>query len=79
MNYAIGEIPCIVEQARGARVLKNYDLYLFAADKDLICGWHRFEAADDKAALDVADALVIRPPAELWHEITLVKRWEGSP
>jgi hypothetical protein len=59
-------------------VQKSYDLYLFAAHKDLICGWHSFEAVDDKAALKVADALIIRPPAELWHEITLIKRWESG-
>ena len=59
-------------------MLKSYDIYLFAADKDVICGWHRFEAVDDKAALDVAEALVIRQPAELWQEITLVKRWDSG-
>jgi hypothetical protein len=65
-----------LKQKWGARVLKSYDLYLFAADKNLICGWHSFEAVDDHAALEVADVLVIQPPAELWQESTLIKRWE---
>lgn len=55
--------------------MKTYDLYLFAADWKIILGWHKFDASDDEAAIEVAQALVNQPPVELWRDGLLVKRW----
>ena len=59
--------------------MRTYDLYMFAADGKVIQGWHKFEAADDDAALAIAKALVKQPPVELWRESILVKKWEPGP
>jgi hypothetical protein len=56
--------------------MKTYDLHQFAANGTVPIGWHRFEAADDEAALDIAQALAILPPMELWEDGILIKRWE---
>lgn len=55
--------------------MKTYDLYMFAADGEVILGWHSFDAADERAALEIAEGLVQQPPAELWQDSTLVRRW----
>lgn len=54
----------------------TYDLYLFAEGKNVILGWHSFEADEEGDALDLAEGLVQQPPAELWQGTVLVKRWE---
>ena len=56
--------------------MKTFDLYLFAPEGKMILGWHKFEAADDEAAIENARGLVTQPPVELWRENMLVKRWE---
>jgi hypothetical protein len=56
--------------------METYELHHFAGDGKLPIGWHRFEAADDEAALEIAEALAILPPMELWRDNFLVKRWE---
>jgi hypothetical protein len=58
--------------------MKTYDLYLFAPDGKVIRGWHKFEASDDEAAIETAQALVRQPPVELWQQSMLVKRWETA-
>lgn len=59
--------------------MKTYDLYLFAKERDVIVGWHRFDASRDSDALEIAENLVSQPPAELWQSGALVKHWEGAP
>lgn len=59
--------------------MKTYDLYLFAGDRQVILGWHSFEAENDEAALEIAQPLVTEPPVELWQDSTLVQRWERRP
>ena len=54
----------------------TYDLYMFAENKDVVLGWHSFEAEAHQDALDLAEGLVQQPPAELWQGTALVKRWE---
>lgn len=56
--------------------MKTYDLYLLANDREILLGWHSFEAANDEAAIEIAQALVTQPPAELCRDGALVKRWE---
>ena len=57
--------------------MNTYDLYLFAKEKYLVVGWHRFDALRDDDALDIAAGLVLQPPAELWKSDSMVKRWDG--
>ena len=59
--------------------MKTYDLYLFATKRDVIVGWHRFDAPEDRDALKIAERLVRQPPAELWQGGALVKHWDGQP
>ena len=59
--------------------MRTYDLYMFAPDGKVIQGWHKFESADDDAAIAIAKALVKQPPVELWRESVLVKKWESEP
>ena len=54
----------------------TYDLYLFAEGKNVVLGWHSFEADEESDAVDLAEGLVQQPPAELWQGTALVKRWE---
>lgn len=56
--------------------MKTYDLYLFDVGPETLLGWHSFVAADEKTALEIAQALVLQPPAELWQEGRIVKRWD---
>jgi len=56
--------------------MKIYDLYLFVPDTEVIGGWHKFDAASDEAAIEVAQGLAHEAPLELWRESTLVRRWE---
>lgn len=56
----------------------TFDLYLFAEGKDVVLGWHTFNADDESMALELAEGLVQQPPAELWQGSTLVKRWEPA-
>ncbi len=58
--------------------MRTYDLYMFAAEGQVIQGWHKFDAADDHAAIAIATALVKHLPVELWRESVLVKRWEPA-
>ena len=58
--------------------MMTYDLYLFAPDGKVIRGWHKFEASDDEAAMENAQALVRQPPVELWRDSLLVKRWDDA-
>lgn len=59
--------------------MKTYDLYLFSPGREVISGWHSFEAAQDEGALEIADGLVKQPPAELWRDSVLAKCWERQP
>ena len=54
----------------------TFDLYLFADGKDVVLGWHSFDAEGESEALELAEGLVHQPPAELWQGSALVKRWE---
>jgi hypothetical protein len=56
---------------------KTYDLYLFNTEREVISGWHSFDAAEDEEALKIAEGLVRQPPAELWQASALVKRWDN--
>ena len=58
--------------------MKTYDLYLFNSERQVISGWHKFDAAKDEDALKIAEELVKQPPAELWQATALVKRWEND-
>lgn len=58
--------------------MKTYDLYLFAKEKAVIVGWHRFDASQDSEALGIAENLVSQPPAELWQGGSLVKHWDSA-
>ena len=57
--------------------MTTYDLYVLDADSGVILGWHKFEVDDDNAAIEMAQALVRQPPAELWRGDLLVKKWEA--
>ena len=61
---------------RRSQYLKTYDLYLLDPDSRLSIGWHKFDAASDKAAIELAQPLTIRPPGELWQADKLVRNWE---
>jgi hypothetical protein len=61
---------------RRSQNLKTYDLYLLDPDSRLPIGWHKFDAASDKAAIELAHPLTIRPPGELWQAEKLVRNWE---
>lgn len=57
--------------------MKTYDLYLYATDRELILGWHRFEAEGDETAVQIAVGLAEQQtPLELWQDQSLIKRWE---
>ena len=56
--------------------MNTYDLYLFSGEKNLVVGWHRFDAPEDGKALEIAAGLVLQPPAELWKSDSLVRRWD---
>ena len=64
-----------VRMRRGQR-LKTYDLYLLDPDSRLTIGWHKFDAASDEAAIELAQPLTIQPPGELWQAEKLVRNWE---
>ena len=64
-----------IHMRRGQR-LKTYDLYLLDPDSRLAIGWHKFDAASDEAAIELAQPLAIRPPGELWQAEKLVRNWE---
>ena len=66
-----------IRRRRGLR-LKTYDLYLLDPDSSAALGWHKFDEASEKAAIETGQALVIQPPAELWHAEKLVRRWEAE-
>jgi hypothetical protein len=55
--------------------MKTYDLYLFASDREIILGWHSFDADGDERAVEVAAGLAQPGPLELWQDERLVKRW----
>jgi hypothetical protein len=58
--------------------MKTYDLYLFASDREIILGWHSFDADGDEPAVEVAAGLAQQGPLELWQDERLVKRWEAQ-
>ena len=59
--------------------MKTYDLYMFASGQAILLGWHRFEAVDEAAAIELAGGLARHPPLELHCEGLLIKRWDGKP
>lgn len=58
--------------------MKTYDLYLFNSERQVISGWHKFDASKDEDVLKIAEELVKQPPAELWQATALVKRWDND-
>jgi hypothetical protein len=61
---------------RRGQHLKTYDLYLLDPDSRVALGWHKFDAASDEAAIQLARPLIIQPPGELWQAEKLVMNWE---
>jgi hypothetical protein len=63
-------------QIRRGQRSKTYDLYLLDPDSRVALGWHKFDAASDKAAIELAQPLITQPPVELWQAEKLVRTWE---
>jgi hypothetical protein len=55
-----------------------YDLYRYDPAGNIVVGWHRFEADDDDHALRISEELATHPPAEIWRDQRIVKRWDYS-
>jgi hypothetical protein len=46
-----------------------------SSENELLVGWHKFEAENDDAAIEIAEGLVRQTASQLWQEERLVKHW----
>lgn len=63
---------------RDGQHLKTYDLYLLDPDRRVVLGWHKFDAASDEAAIELAQPLITQSPVELWQAEKLVRNWQSE-